>query len=277
MARVIRLKEQQQNRIRPAHPTPLSLKRSDGSVDDIDFELETDGNGFIKTGADVVLGRQNFFCVGGSFVESSFANPKERFVARAAHALDANIFNAGYSGMTLLQACVMIMTKLPTIASKGDTIILFSSQSDANASQLPGGYWNNNSTYTAIKPVAEQTTWEASFHDTHALLHSLVHFCRGMGFKLAFVISPYRHIEWGTDKWARLNYGNPETMEAFGAARAELGRAYRNFVEVQNIPCLDMDSELQGNPDLFYDELHFNARGQEQGGKLLTDFLTQLL
>ena len=127
MARVIRLKEQQQNRIRPAHPTPLHyLKASpDGSVDDVDFEFETDGNGFIKTGADVVLGRQNFFCVGGSFVESSFANPKERFVARAAHALDANIFNAGYSGMTLLQACVMIMTKLPTIASKAIRLFFF--------------------------------------------------------------------------------------------------------------------------------------------------------
>src|SRR5699024_12030898 len=90
----------------------------------------TDENGFILTGANILENRKNVFCIGGSFVESSFAQPHERFVARAASTLDANVFNAGYSGTTLLQACVMIMTKLPTIAAKGDLIVLFSSQSD---------------------------------------------------------------------------------------------------------------------------------------------------
>lgn len=155
MARVIRLKEQQHNRNRPAHPSEQALRRSDGSIADIDYQLDTDDNGFILTGVKPQANRRNIFCVGGSFVESSFAHPSQRFIARTASTLDANVFNAGYSGTTLLQACVMIMTKLPAIAAKGDLVVLFSSQSDANASRLTGGYWNNNSTYTAIKPKSE--------------------------------------------------------------------------------------------------------------------------
>lgn len=216
MARAIRLKEQQLNRTRPARPSERALKRSDGTLDDIDYPMNADENGFILTGAEISPTRRNVFCVGGSFVESSFAQPLERFVARTANAVDANVFNAGYSGTTLLQASDMIMTKLPALATKGDQIILFSSQSDANVSRLAGGYWNNNPTYTAIKPKAETTpTWKSSFKDTSALLEAISTFCKGMEINLALVVSPFRYLDWQEDQWARLNFGNQRVMEEF--------------------------------------------------------------
>lgn len=46
MRHSIRLKEQARNRTHPAHPTPTKLTRSQG-LEDIDFPLETDKNGFI--------------------------------------------------------------------------------------------------------------------------------------------------------------------------------------------------------------------------------------
>ena len=275
MARVIRLKEQQHNRNRPARPSEQALKRSDGSIADCEYPLNTDENGFILTGASVLENRKNIFCIGGSFVESSFAQPSERFVARAANSLDANVFNAGYSGTTLLQACVMLMTKLPTIAAKGDMVVLFSSQSDANASRLKGGYWNNNSTYTAIKPKSEAIPrWENSFDDTRALLETIATFCAGMGLELAIVVSPFRYLNWQSDKWARLNFGNKRVMGEFRQARDMLSNTFRETAQARQIPMLDMEAALQGNPTLFYDELHFNARGQEIGAELLTKFLS---
>ena len=278
MARVIRLKEQQHNRNRPARPTEQALKRSDGSIADLEYPMDTDENGFILTGANILENRKNVFCIGGSFVESSFAQPHERFVARAASTLDANVFNAGYSGTTLLQACVMIMTKLPTIAAKGDLIVLFSSQSDANASRLQGGYWNNNSTYTAIKPKSgTDPRWENSFADTRALLETISTFCKGMELELALVVSPFRYLDWQTDKWARLNFGNKRVMSEFRQARESLSNTYRKTAQAHGIPVLDMEASIQGDPKLFYDEMHFNAMGQEVGAELLTTFLSDNL
>src|SRR5699024_7307809 len=58
MARVIRLKEQQHNRNRPARPTEQALKRSDGSIADLEYPMDTDENGFILTGANILENRK---------------------------------------------------------------------------------------------------------------------------------------------------------------------------------------------------------------------------
>ena len=172
----------------------------------------------------------------------------------------------------------MIMTKLPAIAAKGDLIVLFSSQSDANASRLQGGYWNNNSTYTAIKPKSgTDPRWENSFADTRALLETISTFCKGMELELALVVSPFRYLDWQTDKWARLNFGNKRVMSEFRQARESLSNTYRKTAQAHGIPVLDMEASIQGDPKLFYDEMHFNAMGQEVGAELLTTFLSDNL
>ena len=273
MAR-IRLKEQQRNRTRPAHPTKANIKRSDGTLDDVDYPLDTDDNGFILTGVNTDPEKRSLFFIGGSFVESSFAQPHQRFVARVAQNVDWNVYNAGYSGMTLLQACVMIMTKIPTLAKKHDVIVLFTAQSDANASRLPGGYWTNNSTYTAIRPAAAQAPkWQFSFGDTRALLESITTFVRGLGLDIVLVTSPYRYLSWETDKWSRLNFGNKRVLGEYQKARAELTNTYRETAQLREIPLLDLEQIISGDPSLFYDELHFNTAGHEKAGKIITEYL----
>lgn len=95
-----------------------------------------------------------------------------------------------------------------------------------------------------------------------------------MGLELAIAVSPFRYLNWQSDKWARLNFGNKRVMGEFRQARDMLSNTFRETAQARQIPMLDMEAALQGNPTLFYDELHFNARGQEIGAELLTKFLS---
>lgn len=275
----IRLKEHERNRQRPAHPSKQAYARSDKSIDLTEYPLDTDEHGFIKTGVEVDDSLPSVFCVGGSFVESSFAMPDRRFVGQVAHKLRShNVLNTAYSGTTLLEATAMILTKIPALAKRGDTIVVFSMQSDANASRLKGGYWTNNPTYTAIRPrVESEPTWDASFADTTALLRSLAAFAHGMGFKLIVATSPYRYLDWEKDTWCRLNFGNVRTMRDFRARRDALTDTYREFARVTGTPIIDLAAEVDGRSEYFYDELHFNNRGHDVGANYVYRRLKEIL
>lgn len=274
MARFIRLKEQKLNRTAPAHPTSLQLKRSDSTLEDVDFDLTTDENGFISTGVKTDPTKPSLFFIGGSLVESSFAHPHDRFVAQVAENLDWNVFNAGYSGTTLLQSCLMIMCKLPMLAKAGDTVVLFVSQSDANAARSKGGYWTNNSTYSPLRPPAEQAPEiEFSFKHTETLLDTISVFLEGMGIGLVVVSSPYRRIDWTTDKWIRGNYGSLEAFEKAQELRRGLNEAAQSHSVLSGVQFLDLAAEIDGEPNYFYDEQHFNKAGHTRAAEIIYEYL----
>ncbi|QNE90245.1 SGNH/GDSL hydrolase family protein [Corynebacterium incognita] len=236
--------------------------------------MTTDGNGFVVTGVDTDPEKPSLFFVGGSLVESSFSHPQDRFVSKVAKSVDWNVFNAGYSGTTLLQSCVMIMVKLPMLAKAGDTIMLFVSQSDANAARSQGGYWTNNSTYSPIKPPAEQAPGiEFSFKHTETLLDTISVFLKGMGINLVVASSPYRRIDWSTDKWIRGHYGTLESFKKAQELRRGLNQTAKAHSVVSGIDFLDLASEIDGDPGLFYDEQHFNKAGHIRAAEAISEFL----
>lgn len=276
MPHFFRLKEQRRFRSEPAAPSDRLLARTDGSVERGPFDFHTDENGFIKTGVEARRDRQSFYFVGDSLVESSFAHPHQRFVSLVAQTCEWNVFNTGYSGTTLLQACMMIMGKLPAVANKGDVIVLFVPKSDSNAARTNGGYWTNNPTYTAIKPPLEaEPAWDFSFSDTQALLASIEVFLKGIGLKLVIVTSPHRPLDWNTDIWIRKSFGKEERFNAFKTLRAELDVAVRSASVDLSSPFLDLSALMGSNPSFFYDELHFNISGHEYAAAIITDFLRE--
>lgn len=278
MPHFLRLKEQKRNRIAPAHPTALQLKRSDGSLEDTAFDMTTDENGFIITGSDVDASKPSIFFVGGSLVESSFAHPQDRFVAQIAKKVEWNVFNAGYSGTTLLQSCLMIIGKFPMIAKKGDAVVLFASQSDANAARSKGGYWTNNSTYSPLKPPIPKTpAFDFSFSDTVDLLSTIELFLNRRGIHLVVVSAPYRNIDWTSDKWVRGNYGKEEVYKKARALREGLNETVATFGSESGRKFLDLAAVMNGEPDHFYDEQHFNKKGHDRAAEVLTGFLQQEL
>src|SRR5699024_3917192 len=116
MAHQFRLKEHRRNRSEPIRPSEKLLRRSDGSLPNEEFALDTDANGFIQTGIEQNPARRSIYFVGDSFVESSLSHPQDRFVAQVARNCNVNVFNTGYSGTTLLQAVLMLLGKLPTVS-----------------------------------------------------------------------------------------------------------------------------------------------------------------
>ncbi|MEX3513708.1 SGNH/GDSL hydrolase family protein [Corynebacterium sp. LK2536] len=199
--------------------------------------------------------------------------PDDRFAAQLNHRLPFNIYNGGYSGTTLLQAACRIFVQIPTVAERGDSILLFSSQSDASCFSLSAGYWTNDKTYTALQPpLTESPEWEASFTDTAALIDSIVMFCRGMNFKLALCVSPYLRVEWERDRWLRRNYGLKDKQLQTAKRRAALSQVFRDAAKKNDIPLADLESALAGDPKYFYDELHVNKAGQDRVAEVLTEF-----
>lgn len=276
MPHFLRLKEQKRNRTAPAHPTPRQLKRSDGTLEDTDFDMSTDSNGFILTGADTDPTKPSIFFVGGSLVESSFAHPQDRFVSQVARSVDWNVYNTGYSGTTLLQSCLMIMGKLAALAKKGDVVLIFASQSDANAARYQGGYWTNNSTYSPLRPpLPEAPAMEFSTDDTRGLLDTIQVFLEGRGIHMAFATAPYRRVDWATDKWVRGNYSSQETFDEARKIREELNDAVFSHSDWSTAPFLDLAGILDGAPALFYDEQHFNKSGHDKAAGIIVDFLLE--
>lgn len=249
----IRLKEQERNRDRPSRPSEVNLQRNNGTLKGAEFEFRTDSNGFIEAGGenDLPPGPSVYF-LGGSFVESSFAEPEQRFAARVQQITQRRIINAGYSGTTLLQALGVVVYKLPPLVKEGDRLFLFSSQSDANASRLPGGYWTNNRTYTPIVPPIEDAPGcEFKYSHTATLLDTLATFCKGIGIDLALVVSPYLRIDWDRDEWARLNFGNRRVLADYSERRKGISEQFRLAAVRNDLPVLDLESFIAGDERYF--------------------------
>lgn len=277
MAHQLRLKEHRRNRTDPIRPSERLLRRSDGSLPDEEFALDTDAQGFIETGVQFDTSVRSIYFVGDSFVESSLSHPQDRFVSQVAQNCSLNVFNAGYSGTTLLQACLMIIGKLPTVLREGDKVFLFVPQSDANA-EGAGGYWTNNSTYSPLKPPLETPPARRStFEDTKLLLNTIESFLNGIGVDLILATAPYRQIDWKIDKWVRRNYLREEKFNSHFKHRSALTEAVREYAATSNAPFLDFEKLLGGDPKLMYDELHLNKSGQIRAGQLISDFIDSKL
>lgn len=252
-------------------PTDAYLAGTDGTLKKTAFIRTATHDGFIDTGAPRSTERSNIFVLGGSFVESLFALPEERFVARAAHRLDANILNGGYSGMTSLQLALVVLAKIAGIAKPGDAVVAFTPKSDTGAMWHPGGFWTGNKTYTPVLPGTPNDR-PARSTDYLATVRAIHTFTATIGLHLSLATSPHRATDYTVDTWMhkKVNYVRYHELARL---QRKIDARTRAAAKDLGVPLLDLQTLCDGNPDLFYDDYHLNDHGQRVVGDLFTEFL----
>ncbi len=276
--RNVRLKEHRRMARKLMYPVESTLRYSDGSLENIEYELCSDSKGFIETGASFDRNKKTLYFTGDSFVESSLSGTSSRFVAQVANRCkDLNVFNSGYSGTTSLQAFLMIISKLPYFMKPGDWIVFFVPQSDANAFQHHGGYWNNNKTFTPINNLYDKAVHDYSGNALEALLKSLKSFLDCISVNFAIVVSPYKRVDFAKEGWVADYYkGDVKVFNKSQERRRNICDQASKAAKEINVPLLDLDFLMQDKPYAFYDQLHLNSEGQNIVSNIMYDYISSL-
>ena len=273
MRRVVRLKQHRAGTDDFLVPPDKYLAKTDGSLEQRPYRRRTTQDGFLDTGLEIDPDKPTIFLVGGSFVEGMYCDEDARFPAVAMRLLDANVVNAGYSGMTALQQLTVISSKLVGLAKQNDAICIFNPMSDVSVLRTPGSYWTSGKLYTPIQPPHGSVLFPSLNH-LRVLLDASISISRGMGLKTAVVASPYRKTNFDSDAWVRRLYRqNKEAHQTSQIMGDEISQTVKATARSTQVPALDLHSLLAQRDELFYDELHLNSMGHAEVGRLLADFL----
>jgi lysophospholipase L1-like esterase len=269
--RSIRLKELEPGSSGTHIPSDDYIKRTDGSLPQIPYSFSVTRDGFLDTEIPDRPHAPSMYLLGDSFVESMFAQPKDRFASRIGESLNVNIRNGGYSGATSLHLLNVFINKIVPSCMPGDTVVFFVPKSDINASL--SGYWAPERTLTPILP-SSNTVRDATLQDTYSFLVLLVNASRLFSISLVLAISPDRYADFSTEQWIRNTFRRNRTL--FNQAREAsdaIDTISRDVASEMSVPIIDLQSEFGRKEQLFYDRLHLNSVGQPVIAEFLSNHL----
>lgn len=281
LLRSIRLKEHDPNRDVQLEVTDRYVKRSDGTIPAGPFRIRTDDQGFIRTGNPGKPDATDVYVLGDSFVESSFCPEGERFLAQAERlSSQFRYLNGGYSGATSIQLLQALIAKIYPLAGRSTPVIFFVGQSDADALNRPGTYWNDTKLWSQIKPgIPPQATDLPTGEDsTRRVVQLICQTALALEINLVMAVSPFRDAPLETDLSMRRIFGSKK--EVFTNRMNTRESVRRATVEVPTqfgIKVIDFQELTQGNPEWFYDDLHLNEQGHTKFAKLLASELRERL
>lgn len=281
LLRSIRLKEHDPNKDREVNVIDKYVRRSDGTIPDGPFRLRTDEHGFIQTGNTVDPNDPAVTLIGGSFVESSFSHETTRFASQAERLLPGyRVLNGGHSGATTLQLFNVMVSKLYPIIGRTGKLVFFVGQSDADALNKPGNYWNGTKLWSAIKPGTEPTATDLpeGIESTRRVVQIVIETARILEINLILAISPFRTGTLQDDIcFRRIFRKNTEVFERRMNTRAAIRETTLEVAQEHGADIIDFHGLTGGNPEWFYDDLHLNEQGHTKFAKLLASELRERL
>lgn len=264
-------------------PAPDYLAATDGSLEDTEFRLRTDANGYIlpppldddDDGFDETI---IFF--GDSFVESVYVAEAKRFAASVQSRLrEAGVrvrcLNGGYSGATTLHLLMALLGKVGR--SPATSIVLVVPSNDALSLLKKGGYWcMNDRRYAPIVPVSEGG--EAGMQpldlgDIQAVLNLFVDACRRMRLELVLATFPHRTVDYAVDPWLARRFKNATNYTRMLGWCDSVNSVVRAVAVRLGMPFVDLDAQISTQSLLFYDDLHLNEVGSQYVTEIFGDFL----
>ncbi|GAA3693638.1 hypothetical protein GCM10022377_02800 [Zhihengliuella alba] len=284
--RFIRLKEQTPNRDVWHEPADRYRRRTDGTLARGPFRAHTDRQGFLQTGNTGLRGPAVYF-LGGSLVESMYADEDRRFVSQVERRLRDGgpvhrCFNGGYSGATTLQLINVLLNKIVPLLRPNDTVVLFVPQSDTDVLDREGGYWTRTERHSPLVPVTDgeyqAPVTGADLEPLHQLLDVVRTIRRTFHINLVLATSPMRDEPYAKSEYLRRLFADRATYDRVMTLRRDLVAAVRRHVRMYpGTAFIDAAALVAGRPELFYDDLHLNHAGQDEFARLLAAALVPLL
>lgn len=278
--RYIRLKEWEPLLSTVLRPQPDYLAATDGSLEDKEFQLRTDNNGFIlPPQLEDQSFHETFFFLGDSFVESAYVSETGRFVAGVQERLrnagvHVRCLNGGYSGATTLHMLMVLLGKVGR--SEATNIVLVVPSNDVLALIKKGGYWCvNDRRYAPIIPVPEGGEVEAQqldLNDLRAVLNLFVDACRRMKLKLVLATFPHRTADFATDPWLPKRFKSAANCDLMRSWCDSVNGVVRAVATRLDLPFVDLDAQISPHSDLFYDYLHMNEEGSRRVAEIFSGY-----
>ncbi|MBW0143685.1 sulfotransferase family 2 domain-containing protein [Sphingomicrobium clamense] len=263
--RSIRLKEFGANVSRTVSPTPPYLQQTNGTIEQDDYLIETDADGFLIAPEYRERQGDRIYVLGDSFVECSFIQQGKRICdVMNARMADGVAYNGGYSGSTTLNIYNGLLNRVLPHDPKHVIFVLPSN--DVLALIEKGGFWNfGNKRYSPLVPIDDRDYGTDDFDENaKALAPLLALMCetaRRFGFKLTLATMPFIGTDYDKENWFRIRHRTVEKYEGLADKRRKLNEVVRQVAAEQGVSLLDLESALPN--DLYYDDVHVNARGAE--------------
>lgn len=280
--RSIRLKEHTPLSYKVHTPSDLYRETSDSTLGKGPFIARADADGFLRTGNDTAESSPKVIILGGSFIESMFVPENIRFpsilerrLAVAGH--PRKILNGGYSGNNTLQIIQSVISKLPSIVDD-DTIVLLSiGQSDAEVLLTPGTYWSPKPRIAPIQPPSRWTDRPDSSPEEalRSVTRLLISSAQTLGLNTGVIVSGFRDGDFSFDPVLRHTHRrNRESYKRMVRMRRMIQSVGTEVALEAGLPTFDAHQATNGGaPDLYYDNMHLNERGQEVMAAALEEWL----
>lgn len=201
--RSIRLKEADPNTEGSHTPAPSIRAASNDTLQEGPFRARTDSNGFLMTGNPPTDDPPMVF-LGGSFVESMFADEPDRFVSQLERKVPFKCLNGGYSGSTTLQLFNVLINKVYPIVGLGGRVVFFIGQSDADYLGTTSTYWTDHPRgSTLLPPKAPAGLLPEGLFATQRVTQLVLDAAESLGIHLTLALSPYQIPDFNTDRAIR--------------------------------------------------------------------------
>ncbi|MBS9402917.1 hypothetical protein KG088_04680 [Halomonas sp. TRM85114] len=282
MSRVIRLKEWGCNLSTFKRPSEKQIAVATSALEDKDYALNTDSNGFIINS--LLVGRdqrkKHIVLLGDSFVESLFVDEDKRLNAIIERLVpDVNVLNGGYSGATSLHLINIIINKVIPFAP--DYTVVFVPTNDQRIQSLENGYWNKDPKLSPLVPLGKKNELTDNYKN-NARLKSVEKALKTIHFLLdsshiphCFVTTPHRHNVEENDEWLNKTRIQFNRYNAKVDQRKLVNLACRDFCKKYYIDLVDLESQACDS-NFFYDDLHLTIGSSQVVGKILFEKLNSL-
>ena len=264
-------------------PSEKQLLAATPDLQDKDYPLNTDANGFIIDGTLKCRSdrKRSIVLLGDSFVESVFVDEEKRINAVLERlASDFSVLNGGYSGATSLHLINIIVNKVVPVDP--EYVVVFVPTNDQRVQSIENGYWNKDARLSPLVPLRKGEALADEYFNNPKLksverLLRLVHFILdNFSIPHCFATTPHRQQVTEEDIWLRRTRINPDNYLRKVAQRKKVNSVCRDFCRKFHVDYVDLEFAIMENNDYFYDDLHLTNASAPVVGALLFESLKDM-
>jgi lysophospholipase L1-like esterase len=284
----IRCNQERNIRLRELKPNSNYLrtpKQNYETLENRQYHLDTDNNGFIKPAMVNKVPQVQIFFLGGSTTECEMVDPEFRFPYLSGRILQEklnikiNSDNAAKSGNNSLHSIDILLNKL--IPFNPDIVVMMHNINDLSALFYEGTYWNSNKVITPIAcdkknrdGFIKKDQWSLSEAWRNRILKDVNEQKRitedfAQNLKIFISIAKAKNIVPVLMTQANRIENDPDFVNERGQEASKLyqklyikfNQTIRQIAKNENVLLIDLAKKIPADKKYIYDVVHFNKAG----------------